>query len=204
MALKALTLETRDRIAYLQLDTPPRNEMDQAFFGELSVFTKELLPQLDVQGMIISGSGRHFSSGANLEEMHRSVESGGVGPFRAHLLENIESNMAIERAPFPVVAAIGGCCLGAGLELALACHGRIAAARAVFSLPETTFGLLPGCGGTVRLAKLVGQGKALELILSGRTFLADEALALGIVDQVVVRKVRMEAARQAVLMRQPR
>jgi len=93
-----------------------------------------------------------------------------------------------------VVAAISGCCLGAGLELALACHYRVSAPSAVFSLPEATFGLMPGCGGTVRLPALVGVGRAIELSLSGRTIGADEALACGLVDMVVEKKALLSTA----------
>ena len=89
---------------------------------------------------------------------------------------------------------IRGCCLGAGMELALACHYRIAEKNAVFSLPEVTYDLMPGCGGTIRLPKLIDKGKAVEMILSGHTVLADEAKALGLIDRVVPKKMGQRAA----------
>jgi enoyl-CoA hydratase/carnithine racemase len=104
---------------------------------------------------------------------------------------------AIERSCVPVVAAISGCCLGVGLELALCCHARIAAQGAVMSLPEASFGLLPGCGGLVRLSRLCGRAVALELSLCGRTVCAEEALALGLVDRVVARRDLEKAATDA-------
>ena len=96
------------------------------------------------------------------------------------------------------MAAVGGCCLGSGLELALACRWRVAAANAVFALPETSFDLMPGCGGTVRLPLLVGRGRAVELLLSGRFVDAAEAREIGLVDAVVDRRDLLAAARRLV------
>ncbi len=96
------------------------------------------------------------------------------------------------------MAAVGGCCLGSGLELALACRWRIAAANAVFALPETSFDLMPGCGGTVRLPSLVGRGRAVDLVLSGRFVDAGEAREIGLVDAIVDRRDLLAAARRLV------
>ncbi len=191
-----LRLTEKDGIGYLVLDRPPRNEMDLAFFAKITEFRKEVLPSLQVQGLIIHGAGRHFSSGANVPELQAMFDSEEplIENPEERLEENILNFKAFEDAPFPVVAAIGGCCLGVGLEMALACDFRIAARRAVFSLPEVSFNLMPGCGGVVRLTELLGASRATELILSGRTVLADEAANIGLVDLIVDRKELLKTA----------
>jgi enoyl-CoA hydratase/carnithine racemase len=106
---------------------------------------------------------------------------------------NAAAFTALEALPFPTVAAVDGACLGSGLELALACGGRVATPSALFAAPEASFGLLPGCGGTVRLPERVGVGAALDLLLTGRYVDADEALHLGLVD-VLVPRAELHAA----------
>lgn len=198
-----VVLEIHERVAHLVLDAPPRNELSLAAFQELSHICRDTLPGLAVKGMLVYGRGRHFSSGANVDELKRAL--GGVaGTPDEHFLElNIATFKAIENLPYPVVAAIGGCCYGAGLELALACHYRIAARRAVFALPEVEFGLLPGCGGTVRLQELVEFGAAAQLVLSGHSILADEAHSIGLIDLVVNRKQLILAAEAFILSDNP-
>ena len=181
-------------IGHLVLNAPPRNDMDVSFFKQFSKLRKEVLPGLDVRGMIVYGSGRHFSAGANVDELKAMMSGENGSPDNKFLRDNVENFVFLENLPFPVVAAINGCCFGIGLELALSCHYRLAARRAVFSLPEITFDLMPGCGGTVRLPRLIGRGKAIDMVLTGRTFLADEAKAIGLVDLVVDRKELMETA----------
>ncbi len=179
-----ITLIRRGLMAHLVLSAPPKNEMGSAFFGELSRVVPALAP-LPVKGMIVGGEGRHFSSGANLSELRAMLGRSSGGKGMRTLVDNSESFSAIASLPFPTVAAIRGCCLGSGLELALACRYRIAEHSAVLGLPEATFGIMPGCGGTVRLTRLVGYGKAMEMILTGASMLAADALAIGLVDAVV-------------------
>ena len=178
----AIDLQIKDQIAYLTLDCPPGNQMGIGFFRQLSEMNRHVFPFIKVKGMIISGRGRHFSSGAYVEEIQSCCrdENG-----KRALLEHSNCFGALEQLPFPVIAAVRGCCIGNGLELAMSCRYLIAAERSVFSLPEVTFGLIPGCGGTVRLPERIGSGPALELLLSGRTMLAEEALEVGLVDYVV-------------------
>jgi enoyl-CoA hydratase/carnithine racemase len=180
-----IRLTVENRIASLLLDAPPRNDLDLAAFAELARLGREVFPFLDVDGMIVSGRGRHFSSGAKVEELKAALTGDGRAANLLRMVENTALLTALERLPFPVVAVIRGCCFGVGLELALACHFRAAIPNAVFALPEAGFGLLPGCGGTVRLPALAGRGRATELILSGRTVGAEEAYAMGLVDCVV-------------------
>lgn len=187
----AVRFEIHDEIAYLILDTPPANSMSDLFFKKLTDITKKCFDGLDVKGMIVYGQGRHFSSGAIIPEITSVCQSECALEI---LHEHAESFRRIENLPFPVVAAISGCCIGSGLELALSCHYRIAAERSVFSLPESTFGLIPGCGGSVRLTQITTVAKAIELLISGRTFLADEALEAGIIDYIIPRNKLLETA----------
>ncbi len=190
---RPLVYERDGDIGYLRLNAPPRNEMGEAFFEELSRLCREELPKASLAGLIVHGRGHHFTSGANVSELREMVaaESSARASF---LAVNVDAFEALERLPYPVVAAVNGCCLGAGLELALACGYRIGARRASFGLPESTFGLIPGCGGTVRLPALIGRGPATRMVLSGQSVLADEALALGLVDLVVDKKELMTTA----------
>jgi enoyl-CoA hydratase/carnithine racemase len=191
----AVVLSERERMAYLTLNAPPRNEMNSAFFRALAGICRERLPQVRARGLVVHSAGRHFSSGADLDELRRLVAEGGS---TGYMRDNTDAFLAIERLEFPVVAAITGCCLGAGLELALACRYRVAATNAVLGLPESTFGLIPGCGGTVRLPLLVGRAAAARMILTGRSVTADEALAAGLVDAVVDRREVVTAAEKLV------
>lgn len=189
----SLLYERDGDIGYLRLNAPPRNEMGRAFFEELSRLCHDELPGAPITGLVVYGAGRHFSSGANVAELRDMVaaEPSARAPF---LITNVDAFAALEALPYPVVAALNGCCLGAGLELVLTCGYRIAARRASFGLPESTFGLIPGCGGTVRLPALIGRGPAVRMILSGQSVLADEALALGLVDLVVDKRELMATA----------
>ncbi len=192
-----LALEPDGEIARLVLDAPPRNEMDQGFFHTLAALVRTL-KDLPVRGLVVHGAGRHFSSGADVDTLKAGIT--GEQPERAarKLLDATSSFQAIAELPYPTVAAVGGCCLGSGLELALACRWRVAAANAVFALPETSFNLMPGCGGTVRLPSLVGRGRAVELLLSGRFVDAAEAREIGLVDAVVDRRDLLVAARRLI------
>jgi enoyl-CoA hydratase/carnithine racemase len=185
-------------IARLVLAAPPRNAMTLDFFAQLAGLCDGALRDLAVRGLIIHGAGRHFSSGADVAELLALTARDSARAERL-VHRNHETFAQIEMLPYPVVAAIGGVCLGAGLELALACRHRVAARRAVLALPEVSFGLLPGCGGTVRLPRLVGVPKAIELILTGRTLLADEALAVGLVDLVVDGRDLIAAAESIII-----
>lgn len=193
-----LRLERDGALATLLLDDPPRNEMDDAFFARLGRQMSALRGARGLGAVVVRGARRHFSSGADLEDLGRRLSAERDHRVRRFLAENIHTFQALATLPASTVAAVGGCCLGSGLELALACGRRLAADNAVLALPEAQYGLMPGCGGTVRLPRLVGRRAALELILSGRSVMAPEALALGLVDAVLPRKELVRAAeRQA-------
>jgi len=199
-----LLYEETGSIGRLTLNAPPRNEMDVNFFNRFTAMRRSLFPGLKLKGLIVRGAGRHFSSGANVEELGALLSGRDGHRGEEFLLENVESFLALEQMPFPSVAAVSGCCFGVGLELALACRYRIAAPRAVFSCPEATFGLMPGCGGTIRLQKLVGPARAAEIILSGRMILAEEARELGLIDLIVDRSELLKSAEALVMKLGPR
>ncbi len=174
-------------IGFLSLCRPPGNLMDPEFFDELHRLTREVVPRSGVSAIVVRGSGRHFSAGADLKSLIEELarEAGGGADFPARLARNLESFEFLDNFPGPVVAAIQGACLGSGLELALACGTRIAAPNAVFGLPEGTFGLIPGCGGLQRLVETAGRPAAAGIALSGATFGAGRAMELGVIDAVV-------------------
>jgi enoyl-CoA hydratase/carnithine racemase len=186
-------LRIEDGIAFCELCSPPGNVMDTAFF-ECFQKVRDSFSDHAAAGMVVCSTGRHFSSGASVDGITSMIREQPAATMSALLRKNHRAFESISLLSIPVVAAISGCCLGAGLELALACHYRVSAPSAVFSLPEATFGLMPGCGGTVRLPALVGVGRAIELSLSGRTIGADEALACGLVDMVVEKKALLSTA----------
>ena len=190
-----LVLEQDGGIARLVLDAPPRNEMGQDFFRTLAALIGTL-KDLSVRGLVVHGAGRHFSSGADINALKAGLAGAQPDLAKIALFAATSSFQALAELPYPTVAAVGGCCLGSGLELALACRWRVAAANAVLALPETSFDLMPGCGGTVRLPPLIGRGRAVELLLSGRFVDAEEAREIGLVDAVVDRRDLLAAARR--------
>jgi enoyl-CoA hydratase/carnithine racemase len=193
-----LVLERAGELGHLVLDRPPRNAMDSALFAELRRLVAAELPSLGVRGLLVYGRGRHFSSGADVDEILARMDAQGRDDALATLRSNQEAVEALARSPIPVVAAISGCCFGSALELALGCHARVAASNALLALPEVQHGLMPGCGGTVRMVALVGHRRATELVLRGRSLDADEALSLGLVDRVVRREALVAEAARAV------
>lgn len=187
----AIRWSVENGLGRLAIDLPPANATTVRFFDELSLLVRHLRA-MPLRGVLVTGVGRHFSSGADLDELMNHLECpdscrGHDGSVPPALNDHLETLQLIEDLPVPVVAAIKGVCIGSGFELALACHVRVAARGAVLGLPESTFGLLPGCGGVNRLTRLVGAGRALELVLRGDTIDAAGALMMGIVDTVVDR-----------------
>lgn len=182
-----------DRVGTLLLNRPPSNEMTVAFFDEVNSLVAGLRDDRELQGIVVRGAGRHFSSGAALDELLGKISegpcpAGGPAGESHFLIRNYRSLLFFEEAQVPVVAAIRGVCLGSAFELALLCHFRLCSEDAVFGLPETTFNLLPGLGGIRKIAELSGKANAIELVLRGKTFSASEALDLGLVDRIVPKK----------------
>lgn len=187
MTYSTLEFDVRGKIAYLFLSSPPQNIMSLKCFAELSNLTQTELVNADIDGLIISGKGRHFSSGADTKELIDILGSKSTDK-NEFLKRNIETFSTIEKLNIPVVATVNGCCFGSALELVLACDFIIASKRAIFSMPESEFGLMPGCGGTVRLSERCKKSDVVELILGGKTFDAEEAQQKGVVDYICDKK----------------
>lgn len=133
--------------------------------------------------MVLKGAGRHFSAGADLDELERL--KGDMERFAEELDKGKALLSAIAFSPVPVVAAIRGSCLGAGLEIAMAAHFRVASENAILGYPESDHGLIPGLGGTATTPEVVPRHVVIDLMLSGRLIDAGEALTLGLVDRVI-------------------
>jgi len=190
--LKTITWKIENEIGHLVMDQPPANTMTRLFFDELYELTQDIIPASGIKALVIYGTGRHFSAGADHVDLTDRIMENLSDQFPkelpAFLTQNTESLLYLDQLPVPTFAAIRGSCFGSALELALACKYRICAEGSVLGFPESSFGLMPGCGGSVRLAGIVGRSKAIELILGGRNFSAEEALEWGLVHKIVPRK----------------
>ena len=178
----AVTTEVKGRVGWITLDRPPDNAVDAALLEELDRCVGEVAEAEVAVAVIRSASERFFSAGADLEGyLERSPEESLAMARRAH---QVLSRFADEAPLF--IAAIAGHALGAGYEITLACDVRVAAeGRYRIGLPEVTVGLLPATGGSQRLSRLIGRGRALELMTTGRTVAPAEAERLGMVDRLV-------------------
>ncbi|WP_432198439.1 enoyl-CoA hydratase/isomerase family protein [Streptomyces sp. bgisy027] len=176
-----VNLEVAEGVGTLRLDRPPMNALDVATQDRLKELAEEATRRDDVRAVVIYGGEKVFAAGADIKEMQAMDHTAMV--LRARGLQ--ESFTAVARIPKPVVAAVTGYALGGGCELALCADFRIAADNAKLGQPEILLGLIPGAGGTQRLARLIGPSKAKDLIFTGRMVKADEARELGLVDRVV-------------------
>jgi enoyl-CoA hydratase len=192
MGYDNLLVEPRDGIAVVSVNRPQRrNALDAATLAELDAAFAHLAAEAEVRAVIVTGSGeKAFVAGADITELRQlGAEEGRAFSERGQRVLD-----RIEWLGKPVIAAINGVAVGGGLELALACHLRLAAREAVLGTPEVGLGLICGFGGTQRLPRLVGKGRALELLLGGETVSAEEALRIGLVNRVVAREQLLEAA----------
>ncbi|MEX2583398.1 MAG: enoyl-CoA hydratase-related protein [Gemmatimonadota bacterium] len=179
-----IRVETAEGIALVTIDRPDKlNALDRKTLEELSRAVRRVRDDGDVRAAIITGSGeKAFVAGADISEIAGLSDS-------LDAIEFSRSGQAvfseIEASRKPIVAAVNGFALGGGCELALACHLRIASRNARFGQPEVKLGIIPAYGGTLRLPRIVGKGRALEIILSGEMISADEAYRIGLVNRVV-------------------
>ena len=159
------------------------NALNKATLSELNEALSKAFKDPAVRGIIITGAGaKAFIAGADISEFQNySLAEGKELAKKGH--ENVFN--AIENCPKPIIAAINGFALGGGLELAMACHIRVASENAKLGLPEVTLGLIPGYGGTQRLTQLVGKGRAIEIITTAEMITAEKALTIGLVNYVV-------------------
>jgi len=178
-------------VVRVTLDRPQaKNALSRAVNLELRRLAVELGQDRDVRAVVLTGAGGAFSAGADLKE-RRGVAAADTGPYVDAIAGAIT---AWAEMPRPTIAALSGVALGGGLELALACDFRIAVEEAVMGLSEVRLGIMPGAGGTQRLARLVGVARAKELVMTGRRIDAQRALEIGLVGRVVPAAQLMAAA----------
>ena len=180
--LEHVRYELDGEVAVITIDRQAAlNALNQDVLIELSLAFEMAEANAEVRALVITGAGRAFVAGADIAGMSELTDA-FAGRELSLLGQDVFGSLAA--LPFPTVAAINGFALGGGLELALAADLRVAAPAAKLGLPEVGLGLIPGYGGTQRLPRLIGQGRALDLILTGRHVAADEALQLGLVNRV--------------------
>ncbi|MDQ3404277.1 MAG: enoyl-CoA hydratase/isomerase family protein [Actinomycetota bacterium] len=184
--------EVEDGIGTIRLDRPPMNPISRQVQAELRAAAQEARDRDDVKSVIIYGGEKVFAAGADVKEFAAM----GYTDIADYAPELSGSITAIAEMPKPTVAAITGFALGGGFELALACDRRIAGDNAKVGQPEVLLGLIPGAGGTQRLARLIGPSRAKDVVYTGRFVRADEALAIGMVDEVVAPDDVYAAARR--------
>jgi enoyl-CoA hydratase len=192
-----LLVEARGPVTVMKVNRPEvLNALDRRTFVELEDFVRRFVADEAQRALVVTGSGdKSFVSGADIAELSvldaRGAEE--TSRFGQHVYD------LLEQSPKPVIAAVNGYAFGGGCELALAAHVRLASENAVLGLPEVGLGIIPGYGGTQRLPRLVGTGRALELLLTGRRVKADEAERIGLVNRVVPREQLLDEAEKLAL-----
>jgi enoyl-CoA hydratase len=186
VAYENIRRDDRDGIAFVTVNRPDKlNALNRATIGELQHCFAALTEDEGVRAVILTGAGeKAFVAGADIGELARQT------PLQARPLamRGQELMNTVERCPKPVVAAVNGFAFGGGCELALACHLRTASENAVMGLPEVTLGIIPGYGGTQRLPRIIGRGRAMEMILTAARVDAQTALNMGLVNKVYPQK----------------
>lgn len=187
-----------DGVAVLTLDNGKVNPLSVAVLDQLDHLASTLVGE-GARAVVITGGPKVFAAGADITEF---AENGGEEPFAIAAPDRVgdvgaaflRATKAIEALPCPTIAAVNGVALGGGCELAISCDFRVAGRRSRFGQPEILLGIIPGGGGTQRLPRLVGPARAKDMIFSGRTVDADEALQIGLVDRVVDDETVLDAA----------
>ncbi|HVS95868.1 MAG TPA: enoyl-CoA hydratase-related protein [Puia sp.] len=194
---KTLLTELSDNILTVTIHRPDKlNAINKDVMSELREVVSEIYDNKDIRSAIITGSGQKaFVAGADISEFQGlSIEEGRALSSRGHdVFDRIASS------PKPIVAAVNGFALGGGCELAMACHFRLCTTNAKFGQPEVNLGVIPGYGGTQRLVQLIGKGRALEIMLSGRMIDATEAHTMGLVNYIVTEQNELLTRTRALL-----
>lgn len=181
MAFQNIVVKREDNIVIVTINREKAlNALNDETIGELQSFLDDSRQDSTIGCVIITGAGKAFVAGADISELvkcdvKKAVKKSMLG---------LDLMKSIENFPRPVIAAVNGFALGGGCELAMACDIRLASEKAKFGQPEVSLGLIPGYGGTQRMARLVGRGKAKQLIFSGEMISADEAYRIGLADEV--------------------
>jgi enoyl-CoA hydratase/carnithine racemase len=185
-----VTLEVNGSVATMRLDRPPMNALNSQVQAEIKAAAREAGERDEIKSVIIYGGPKIFAAGADIKEMSEATYADMVG----RAVELSSCFTAVARIPKPVIAAVTGYALGGGCELAMCADRRIAADSAKLGQPEILLGIIPGAGGTQRLPRLIGPAKAKDIAFTGRFVDAEEALEIGLVDQVVAAEEVYEAA----------
>lgn len=192
MTYANLIVSVEGGIASLVLNRPEaRNAIHKAMIDELHAALDDLAGRDDVRVLVVSGAGgKAFAGGADIGQLRDRKSREALQAINARLFQKLEE------FPMPTIAAVSGWCLGGGCELAMACDLRVAGRSAKFGQPEVALGIIPAAGGTQRLPRLVGLGRAKEIIYTGRTIDAEEAWRIGLANHVVEDAAVMEKARE--------
>jgi enoyl-CoA hydratase/carnithine racemase len=184
-------LEVDGAIGTIRLDRPPVNALNRQMQDEIRAAATEATQRADVRAVIVYGGPKAFAGGADIKEMAEL----GYAEMAARARDLSASFTTVAEIPKPTVAAVTGYALGGGLELAMCCDRRVVGDNVRLGQPEILLGIIPGAGGTQRLARLVGPAKAKDLVFTGRQVRADEAIAIGLADEVVAPDDVYSAAR---------
>jgi enoyl-CoA hydratase/carnithine racemase len=187
----AATFEVIDCIGIISLNDPPANELSRPEFIPIGLFT-EWTSSPTLKGLIIKGEGKNFSAGGNLAAIFRA--SHDPDALKSMMEDGLKLLSAIHNLEIPVIAAINRVCFGGGLEIALACHIRVASENALLAFPEVNQNLMPGMGGTTRLPAFAGISESIKIILGGDMVNAADARALGFIDHVAPKDQAFEYA----------
>ncbi len=192
MSYSTILVDVEDRLAVVTFNRPEkRNAIDQTMVHELHDALDGLVADGEVQACLFTGAGdKAFVGGADIAQLRERTADDALKVINAALFNKIEA------LPFPTIAAVRGYCLGGGCELSMCCDLRVAGEGAKFGQPEVALGIIPAAGGTQRLPRLVGLGRAKDLVLTGRIIGAAEALEMGLVNRVVPDDEVLAAARE--------
>lgn len=196
MNFNTIIYEKKENYAIIYLNRPEKlNALNDELFTELDTALSAIELDENVRGLIITGHGeKAFAAGADIKELHANNSRSG----KQFSEKGSSVFIKLEQMTIPVIAAINGFALGGGCELALACHIRIAADTARMGQPEVNLGIIPGYGGTQRLAKIVGKAKAMELILTGDMIDAATAEKIGLVNSIIAPEALMLTAQEMI------
>jgi len=168
----------------LELNRPPANSMSKLFFHEIHELSDTILNDEQVKAIVVTGAGRHFSSGANISDL-LSFDPQNSYYAKDFYIANSRTFKRFYTAKIPIIAAIKGVCLGSAMELAMSCHFRIATENVLMGFPESEYNLMTGCGGTYYLADVTNKKNVMDLLLGNKNLNASEALKQGVIDRVV-------------------
>src|SRR5512136_396745 len=188
---RTIKVEITQGVAILKLNNPPVNQLSKPFVEEMKEALMSAYGDNEVKAVILTGTEKNVIAGADITEIQQVRDRDSIFPL---VMENNRFLNSIEQAPKPVIAAINGNCFGGGMEIAMACHYRIAGKGIQVGQPEVQIGLIPGAGGTQRLPRLVGLPDALKMIATGQPISSEEGLEKGCLDEVVPLESLLEKA----------